>query len=137
MHKINSLRWFWAWNKGYHIYRYACFIPLAMPRNWQWTFQLYAAISQQHLHMEYIFQLIRYSRACGSYQDFLDRGLLLTRKLLDQWFLLGKLKSSLRKSYGRHHDLVDCCGIYASTMNTDIFHFLVLYSFTTYHTVCN
>ena len=24
-------------------------------------------------------QLIRYSRACGSYHDFLDRGLLLTR----------------------------------------------------------
>jgi hypothetical protein len=29
----------------------------------------------------YISQLIRYSRACGSYLDFLDRGLLLTRKL--------------------------------------------------------
>jgi hypothetical protein len=25
-----------------------------------------------------ISQMIRYSRACGSYQDFLDRGLLLT-----------------------------------------------------------
>ena len=31
----------------------------------------------------YISQLIRYSRACGSYQDFLDRVLLLTRKLLN------------------------------------------------------
>ena len=30
----------------------------------------------------YTSQLIRYSRACGSYQDLLDRGLLLTRKLL-------------------------------------------------------
>ena len=29
----------------------------------------------------YISHLIRYSRACGSYQDFLDRGLMLTRKL--------------------------------------------------------
>jgi hypothetical protein len=29
-------------------------------------------------YMEYISQMIRYSRACGSYQDFLDRGLLLT-----------------------------------------------------------
>ena len=36
----------------------------------------------------YISQLIRYSRACGSYQDFLDRGLLITRKLLTQGFLL-------------------------------------------------
>ena len=35
----------------------------------------------------YISQLIRYSRACGSYHDFLDRGLLLTRKLLNQGFL--------------------------------------------------
>jgi hypothetical protein len=35
----------------------------------------------------YISQLIRYSRACDSYQDFLDRELLLTRKLLNQWFL--------------------------------------------------
>ena len=30
----------------------------------------------------YISELIRYSRACGSYQDFLYRGLLLTSKLL-------------------------------------------------------
>jgi hypothetical protein len=46
----------------------------------------------------YISQLIEYSSACGSYQDFLDRGLLLTRKLLNQGFLLVKMKSSLRKS---------------------------------------
>ena len=41
----------------------------------------------------YLSQMIRYSRACGSYQDFLDRGLLLTRKLMNQGFLLVKLKS--------------------------------------------
>ena len=35
----------------------------------------------------YISQLIRKSRACGSYQDFLDRGLLLTRKLKDSYWL--------------------------------------------------
>jgi hypothetical protein len=40
----------------------------------------------------YISQLIRYSKACGSYQDFLERGLLLTRKLLNQGFLIVKLK---------------------------------------------
>jgi hypothetical protein len=45
----------------------------------------------------YISQLMRYPRACGSYQDFLYRGLLPTRKLLNQWFLLVMLKSSLRK----------------------------------------
>jgi hypothetical protein len=48
----------------------------------------------------FISQMIRYSRACGSYQNFLDRGLLLTRKLLNQGFLWVKLKTSLRKFYG-------------------------------------
>ena len=63
----------------------------------------------------YISQMLRYSRACGSYQDFLDRGLLVTRKLLNQGFLLVKLKSSLRK-----FDLVDRYGISVSQMTTDV-----------------
>jgi hypothetical protein len=70
----------------------------------------------------YISQLIRYPRACGSYQDFLDRELLLTMKLLNQGFLLVKLKSSLRKFCDRHHDLVDSYGISVSQMTTDMFH---------------
>ena len=70
------------------------------------------------------------------------RGLLLTRKLLSQGFLLVKLKSLLRKFYGRHHDLVDRYGISASQMTTDMFHlsqtlFPILSSFMTYHRVCN
>ena len=87
-----------------------------------WTFPLYVATFQQHLHMEYISLLIRYSRACGSYQYLHDRGLLLTQKLLNQGFLLVKLKSSLRKFYGRHHDLVNRYGISVSQMTTDMFH---------------
>ena len=55
----------------------------------------------------YISQLIRYSRACFSYHDFLDRGLLLTRKLLNQEFQMVKMKSSLRKFYGRHQEFID------------------------------
>jgi hypothetical protein len=70
----------------------------------------------------YISQFIRYSRACGSYPDFLDKRLLLTRKLLNQGFLLIKLKSSLRKFYGHHHDPVDCYGISVSQMTTDMVH---------------
>jgi hypothetical protein len=34
-------------------------------------------------------QLIRYSRACGYYQDFLDRGFVLTPKLLNQGGIFG------------------------------------------------
>ena len=37
------------------------------------------------------------------------RGLLLTRKLLNQEFLLVRLKSSLQKFYGRHNDLCNIC----------------------------
>jgi hypothetical protein len=72
----------------------------------------------QYLNMEYI----RYSRACGSNQDFLDIGLVLTRKLLNQGILLVKLQSVLRKLYGHHHDLVDRYGIYVSQITTDMFH---------------
>jgi hypothetical protein len=70
----------------------------------------------------YISELIRYPGSCGSSQDFLDRGLLLTGKLLNHGFLLVKLKSSLRKFYGSHHDLVDRYGISVSQMTTDMFH---------------
>jgi thiamine pyrophosphate-dependent acetolactate synthase large subunit-like protein len=45
----------------------------------------------------YISLLIRYSRACSSYHDFLDRGSMLTMKLRNQSFPLVKLKSSLLK----------------------------------------
>ena len=54
--------------------------------------------------------------------DFLDRDLLLTRKLLNQGFLLVKLKSSLREFYSRHHDLVDRYGISVLQMTTDMIH---------------
>ena len=70
----------------------------------------------------YISQLIRYSRACGTYQDFLDRGFVLTKKLLNQGFLLVQFKSSLRKLNGRQHDLVDRYGISVSQMKRDMFH---------------
>ena len=55
----------------------------------------------------HISHLIRYSRVCGSHQDFLDRGLLPTRRLLNQGFLVVKLMSLLRMFYGHHHDLVN------------------------------
>jgi len=59
----------------------------------------------------YISQLIWYFRICGSYYDFLDRLLQITRKLLNQEFLVVKVKSSLRKFYARHHDLVGRYGV--------------------------
>ena len=83
----------------------------------------------------YIFTLIRYSRACGSYQDVLDRRLLLTMKILNQGFLLVKLKSSFRKFYVRHHDLVDRDRI-SQICSTFRKHFPILSSFMIYLRVC-
>jgi hypothetical protein len=48
--------------------------------------------------------------------------LLLKRKLLNQGFLLVKLKSWLRKFDGYHHDLADRYGISVSQMATDMLH---------------
>jgi hypothetical protein len=69
------------------------------------TFHLYVATFQQHLHMGYIdiYQLIRYSRACCFYQNFFDRERVASDKevtyILNQAFLVARLKSSLRKFY--------------------------------------
>jgi hypothetical protein len=49
---------------------------------------------------------------------------------------LVKLKSSLSKSYGHHHDLVNRYGISVSQLNTDIIlHTVVVDNY--YPTVCN
>jgi len=71
----------------------------------------------------YISQLTRYSRACGSYHDLFEKGLLLKKKLLNQWFRVAKLKSWLRKLYGRHHGLVNSNGVSMSQMTTYMFRF--------------
>jgi len=52
------------------------------------SFHLYMATFKQHLYMEYFSKLMQTSRAYASYHDFPQRGLLLTRKLLNQWFLV-------------------------------------------------
>ena len=69
----------------------------------------------------YISQLVRYSRACGLYNDFLDRARILTNKLLRQGFVAERLKSSLQKFFGRHHELVDRYETSVAQMRTDLF----------------
>jgi hypothetical protein len=93
----------------------------------------------------YISQLIRYSRACGSYRiSLFETCSVLSRKLLNQGFLLVKMKSSLRKFYDRHHNLVDRYGISVWQINDNGYvpfvvcnHNPVLSSFITDHWVCN
>ena len=50
----------------------------------------------------YTSQLKRYSKAGISYDDFLDRGLLLTKTILNQEFIVENLKSTVRKFNGRY-----------------------------------
>jgi hypothetical protein len=54
----------------------------------------------------YISQLIRYSRACTLYKDFIYRGYLLSTKLTSQGYEMCRLISTVRKFYGRHLNLV-------------------------------
>ena len=54
----------------------------------------------------FISQLIRYARACSSYQCFILRARRLSSKLLKQGYLVERLKSSIRKLYGRYGDLI-------------------------------
>ena len=53
----------------------------------------------------FISQLIRYARACSSYECFILRAMRLFNKLLGQGYVKERLKSSLRKFYGRYGDL--------------------------------
>ena len=55
----------------------------------------------------FISQLIRNASACSSYEYFILRAArLLSSKLLGQGYFMERLKSSLRKVYGRYGDLI-------------------------------
>ena len=53
----------------------------------------------------FISQLIQYARACPSYECFILRAVRLSNKLLGQGYVKERLKSSLRKFFGRYRDL--------------------------------
>jgi hypothetical protein len=57
---------------------------------------------------------------CAQYSDFLDRSQLRTQKLLKQGYVSPRLRSSLHKFYGRHHNLVDRYAISISKMTMDL-----------------
>ena len=53
----------------------------------------------------FISQIIRYARACSSYECFILRVVRLSNELLGQGYVKERLKSSLRKFYGRYGNL--------------------------------
>ena len=68
----------------------------------------------------FISQIIRYARACSSYGCFILRAMRLSNKLLGQGYVKERLKSSLRKSYGRYGDLTKQYEVPLSRMLHDI-----------------
>ena len=62
----------------------------------------------------YVSPLIRFARACSNYQDFMERGKVLTTKLLSQGYQKTKLIATLKKFYGKHQDLVNSCNVAVS-----------------------
>ena len=68
----------------------------------------------------FISQLIRYARACSSYECFILRAAGLSSKLLGQEYVMERLKSSLRKFYSRYGDLIKHYEVSFSRMLHDI-----------------
>ena len=69
----------------------------------------------------YVSQLIRHARVCSNYQDFMERGKVLTTKLLSQGYPKTKLVETLEKFFGRHHDLVNPYNVAVSKIVSDVF----------------
>ena len=59
----------------------------------------------------FISQTTRYARACSFYECFILRAVRLANKLLGQGYVKERLKSSLRKFYGRYGDLIKQYGV--------------------------
>ena len=68
----------------------------------------------------FISQLIRYARACSSYEYFILRAVRLSNKRLGQGYVKERLRSSLRKFYGRYGDLIKQYEVLLSRMLHDI-----------------
>ena len=69
----------------------------------------------------YVAQLIRYARACSNYQDFMERGKVLTTKLLSQGYQKTKLVATIKRFSRRHHDLVNPYSVAVSRIVSDVF----------------
>ena len=68
----------------------------------------------------FISQLIRYSRACSSYECFILRARRLSSKLLKHGYLVESLKSSFRKLYGRNVEPIQQYEVSLSRILNDI-----------------
>ena len=54
----------------------------------------------------YIYQLIRFARVCTNVDDFNNKNLFLTAKLLKQGYRYNKIRKAFSKFYHRHSELI-------------------------------
>ena len=68
----------------------------------------YKIKQQQHMKIYgvYISQLIRFARVCSNVDDFNNRNLFLTAKLLKQGYRYHKIRKAFSKFYHRHSELI-------------------------------
>ena len=109
----------WAWDQRHDGEQYSYLdLLLSIGRDGQLCTSLYDKRGDFNFHItnfpflssnipsspaygNFISQLIRYARACSSYECFILRAMRLSNKLLGQGYFKERLKLSLRKFYGR------------------------------------
>ena len=85
------------------------------------TLPLYLATSLHDLRMEYSYHNSYVMPELTETTQALYRARTLKNLVLEQGYIARKLKSSLQKFYGRHHELVDRYDVSICTMETDFF----------------
>ena len=73
-------------------------------------------------------QLIRYARACSSYECFILRAKRLSNKLCEQGIVMERLKSSFKKFLGRCGDLINQYVAFNHVTSIKSFDFSTLYT---------
>ena len=68
----------------------------------------------------FISQLVRYARACSSYECIILRARRFSSKLLKRGYPVERLKSSFRKFYGRYGDRIQQYDVSLSRILNDI-----------------
>ena len=63
-------------------------------------------VSRSPSYGVYISQLIRFARVCSNVDDFNNRNLFLTAKLLKQCHRYHKIRKAFSKAYYRHSELI-------------------------------
>ena len=81
------------------------------------TFRSWAATSHFRLPIS---KLIQYARACSSYEWFILRAVRLSDKLFGQRYVKERLRSSLRKLFGRYGNFIKQCDVPLSSIRHDI-----------------